>query len=133
MGRRRIITSALAVAALAGGGLVMAGCGGADGTPAGTTGDGLAVYDPDHNVVNIAPGPRFIIQMPAPEDGSEWRLFSAPDDMGGVSLKGMASADGGGHWTFETIGAGTGTLEFQQIPVGSDEPSDSVTYEVNVK
>lgn len=133
MRRRPIITSALAVAAIATGGAVMAGCGGADGTPASTTKDGLAVYDPGSNVVNIAPGPRFVIQMPAPEGGSEWRLFSAPDDMGGVSLKGMQNADGSGQWTFETIGAGAGTLEFQQIPVGSDEATDSVTYEVNVK
>ena len=129
--RARVTAAAIAATLVAG--MALSGCGGADGTPVSTTKDGLAVYDPDHNVVNIAPGPRFLIQMPAPEAGSEWRLFSTPDDMGGVSLKGMASADGGGQWTFETIGAGNGTLEFQKIPVGSGEPSDSVTYEVNVK
>lgn len=129
--RARVTAAAIAATLVAG--VALSGCGGADGTPASTTEGGLAVYDPDHNVVNVAPGPGFVIQMPAPEGGAEWRLFSAPDDMGGVSLKGMENADGAGRWTFDTIGAGSGMLEFRQVPVGSEDSTESVTYEVNVK
>lgn len=112
--------------------LVTSGCGGGDGTPARTSPEGLAVYTPDTSVIRVAPGPRFIIDMPRPDDGAEWRLMGVPDDTGGVSLKGMAAADGGGAWTFDTIGAGSGTLEFQQIPVNGQEPTDTMTFEVTV-
>ena len=129
----RLKTAALVATALALGGVV-AGCGGGgDGLPASTAKDGALVFDPDHTTVNVAPGPRVVIQMPAPEGGSEWRLFSSPDTMGGVSLKGMENADGAGRWTFDTIGAGSGVLEFRQVPVGSEDSTESVTYEVNVK
>jgi len=118
--------------ALAGAVLVLGGCGGGDGTPARTTSDGIAVYTPDTSAIRLAPGPPFIIDMPPPDEGQEWRLVSIPDDAGGVSLKGMAAADGGGPWTFETIGAGSGTLEFQQVPVGGQEPTDTTTFEVTI-
>ncbi len=122
----------LCAAALSCAVLVTSGCGGGDGTPARTSPEGLAVYTPDTSVIRVAPGPRFIIDMPRPDDGAEWRLMGVPDDTGGVSLKGMAAADGGGAWTFDTIGAGSGTLEFQQIPVDGQEPTDTMTFEVTV-
>lgn len=122
----------LCAAALSCAVLVTSGCGGGDGTPARTSPEGLAVYTPDTSVIRVAPGPRFIIDMPRPDDGAEWRLMGVPDDTGGVSLKGMAAADGGGAWTFDTIGAGSGTLEFQQIPVNGQEPTDTMTFEVTV-
>lgn len=129
----RTKTAALVAATLALGGVV-AGCGGGgDGRPASTAKDGALVFDPDHTVVNVAPGPRVVVQMPVPADGTEWRLFSSPDDMGGVSLKGIENADGAGRWTFDTIGGGSGVLEFRQMPVGSQDYTESVTYEVNVK
>jgi hypothetical protein len=122
----------LCALALAGAALLLGGCGGGDGTPARTTPEGLAVYTPDTSVVRLAPGPRFIIDMPPPEEGTEWRLGSLPADMGGVSLKGVASPDGAGAWTFETVGAGYGTLEFQQVPIGEQKPTDTITFEVTI-
>ena len=128
--RARVTAAAIAATLVAG--VALSGCGGADGTPASTTEGGLAVYDPDHNVVNVAPGPKFVIRMPAPEEGSEWRLFTA-QQTGGVSLKGIENADGAGDWWFDTIGAGGGTLEFRQTPIGTEDSTESVTYEVNIK
>ena len=77
MGRRRIITGALAVAALAAGGLVMAGCGGADGTPASTTKDGLAKAPRDYKrksgTITFIPGDtrEFVFVKIWPEDRNE--------------------------------------------------------------
>jgi hypothetical protein len=131
MPRARMFTP-LALVLIAGGTLLLGGCGGGDGTPARTSPEGLAVYTPDTTVIRVAPGPRFIIDMPRPDDGAEWRLMGVSDGTGGVSLKGMAAADGSGAWTFDTIGAGSGTLEFQQIPVDGQEPTDTMTFEVTV-
>jgi hypothetical protein len=122
----------LCAAALSCAVLVTSGCGGGDGTPARTSADGVAVYTPETSVIRLAPGPQFIIEMPPPEEGTQWRLGSLPADMGGVSLKGVASADGAGAWTFETIGPGYGTLEFQQVPVGEQKPTDTTTFEVTI-
>ncbi len=129
---RRASLVAVAALALGGSGLAATGCGGDDGTPVGTTGDGRAVYDPSSTVINLPPGPKFVIRMPAPEEGSEWRLFTA-QQTGGVSLKGIENADGAGDWWFDTIGAGGGALEFRQTPIGTEDSTESVTYEVNVK
>ena len=49
--------------------MVATGCGGGDGTPVGTTGDGRAVYDPSSTVINLPPGPKFVIRT----------LIGAPD------------------------------------------------------
>ena len=122
----------LCTAALAGGSIIATGCGGGDGTPVSTTGDGRAVYDPSSTVINLPPGPKFVIRMPAAEEGSEWRLFTA-QQTGGVSLKGIENANGAGDWWFDTIGAGGGTLEFRQTPIGTEDSTESVTYEVNIK
>ena len=90
------------------------------------------MYDPSSTVINLPPGPKFVIRMPAPEEGSEWRLFTA-QQTGGVSLKGIENADGAGDWWFDTIGVGGGTLEFRQTPIGTEDSTESVTYEVNIK
>ncbi len=128
--RRWSATSLACVALVAG--VALSGCGGGDGTPARTTPEGVAVYTPDTSVIRLAPGPRFIIDLPPPENGAQWRLVSIPDEAGGVSLKGIASADGGGPWTFETIGAGSGTLEFHQLPPGGQVPTQTATFEVTI-
>lgn len=93
---------------------------------------GPPVFRPGDDTITLTAGPQFVIELPEPEEGAEWRLFSRPDDMGGVSLKGMANVNGGGRWTFDTIGAGSGTLEFQQIPSGGQEPTETTTFEVTV-
>ena len=129
---RRTAAVVLACAGIATATVATAGCGGADGTPASTREDGTNVYDPDHNVINLAPGPRFVIQMPEPEEGQEWQLHSEAD-VGGVSLKGMERPDGGGAWLFDTIGAGAGVLQFRQAPPETEDFTESVDYEVNIK
>lgn len=92
---------------------------------------GRNVYDPDHRVINLPPGPKFIIRMPDPGDGMRWRMFTA-EDAGGVGLSGTQNPDGGGDWYFDTIGPGTATLEFRKTSDDGEEPSDTVTSEVNI-
>lgn len=126
--------AASAVLLLGGGALVAAGCGGGGGgatTPATTVADGRTVYDPDHRMVILPPGPRFIIRMPDPGEGQVWRLFS-PENTGGVALKGLGNASGAGDWYFETIAAGAGTLEFRKTGADNEDSSESVTYEVRI-
>jgi len=120
----------LAVAAPA---LVAGGCGGGGSatTPATTAAGGVTVYDPDHRMITLAPGPAFIVRMPDPGEGQRWRL-DTPEGMGGVSLKGLQNDSGAGDWYFETIGAGEGTLQFRKTPVDSEDSSESVTYEVKI-
>lgn len=129
----RATLALIAAFGLGGTGLVATGCGGGGATtPATTVADGRNVYDPDHRIINLPPGPKFVIRMPAPEEGSEWRLFTS-QQTGGVSLKGIENANGAGDWWFDTIGAGGGTLEFRQTPIGTEDSTESVTYEVNIK
>lgn len=128
----RVISPVAVAMAILGSGTALVGCG-QDATPAHTTTEGRAVYDPDHTALDLTTGASVIIQMPPPDAGGEWRLFTAPDDMACVSLGGMQRPDGSGRWTFEATGPGSGTLDFQQWAPGSDEPSGSVAYEVNVK
>ena len=126
--------AASAVLLLGGGALVAAGCGGGGGgatTPATTVADGRNVYDPEHRMVILPPGPKFIIRMPDPGEGQVWRLFT-PENTGGVALKGLQNASGSGDWYFETIGAGAGTLEFRRTGAGNEDSSESVTYEVKI-
>jgi hypothetical protein len=127
----RIALASLAVTAVLSTGAGLAGCGD-DGLPTYTTKAGIAVFTPDDSSIVLSGGPQFIVELPAPAPGASWRLVSTPDDMGGVSLKGMSSATGTGRWTFDTIGAGSGTLEFQQIPSGGQEPTETTTFEVTV-
>lgn len=113
--------------------LGLSACGGGDATPVSTTQDGTAVYGPDAGRIALTAGPRFVIDMPVPETGWAWRLFTIPDDMGGVSLKGIAGAQGGGAWTFETIGAGSGTLEFRRVRDGDgNDVAETSTIGVRV-
>jgi len=129
---RRHVLPLLGAAALAGAGALAAGCGGADGTPASTTKAGLAVYDAQHNVVNLTSGPKFVIVLPEPPAGARWQLVGQ-ENVGGITLQGMQRANGGGQWTFATTGAGSGTLEFQQVVAGSDDATDEQDYEVNIQ
>ena len=126
---------ATTILALGGTGLVAAGCGSGGGgatTPATTVSDGRNVYDPDHRMVTLPPGPKFIIRMPDPGEGRVWRLFTPEETMGGVSLQGMQDASGAGDWYCDTIGAGAGTLEFRRTGVDNEDSAESVTYEVKI-
>ena len=132
---RASIAAWLAAVAMLTTGLVLAGCGGGGGgstTPATTAADGRNVYDPSHNVVRLPPGPKFIIRMPPPGEGASWRLMGT-ESVGGISLAGMQHSDGNGNWNFDTIGAGSGVLEFQKFLTGSDDPDETVTFEVEIK
>lgn len=132
---RTPLAAVLGAVAMLGGGLVLAGCGGAGGgstTPATTAADGRNVYDPTHNVIRLGAGPKFIIRMPDAGAGASWRLMGT-ETVGGISLSGMSEADGTGDWNFDTIGAGGGVLEFQRFLPGADEPDETVTFEVEIK
>lgn len=132
---RTPVAAVLGAVAILGGGLVVVGCGGGGGgstTPATTAADGRNVYDPSHTGIRLPPGPKFIIRMPDPGEGSQWRLMGT-DSVGGVSLSGMEQPDGGGNWNFDTIGAGSGVLEFQKFAAGSDDAAETVTFEVEIK
>lgn len=132
--RARALALAGATALLATG-AVAVGCGGGGGgatTPATTAADGRNVYDPSHNVVRLPPGPKFIIRMPPPGEGASWRLMGT-ESVGGISLAGMQHSDGNGNWNFDTIGAGSGVLEFQKFLPGADDPDETVTFEVEIK
>ena len=133
---RASIAAWLAAVAMLTTGLVLAGCGGGTGggstTPATTAADGRNVYDPSHNVVRLPPGPKFVIRMPPPGEGASWRLMGT-ESVGGISLAGMQHSDGNGNWNFDTIGAGSGVLEFQKFLTGSDDPDETVTFEVEIK
>ena len=124
--------SAVAVLILALMGAAAAGCGSGSTGPVTTAADGRGVYDEAHNVIRLAPGPKFIIRMPDPGEGSEWRLMGT-SPVGGVSLAGMQQANGGGDWNFDTIGAGSGVLEFQKFAAGADDPDETMTFEVEIK
>jgi hypothetical protein len=129
---RRIAVIGVTATVALGLGAGLSGCGEDDGLPSYTTKAGVAVFTPADSSIEMTAGPQFIVELPAPARGASWQLVSTPDDMGGVSLKGMSRATGTGRWTFDTIGAGSGTLEFQQIPSGGQEPTETTTFEVNV-
>lgn len=126
----RAIATLVATLAI-GAGAVVAGCGGGSSTPATTAADGRGVYDEAHNVITLTPGPKFIIRMPDPDEGAEWRLMDTTS-VGGVSLAGMQQANGGGDWNFDTIGAGSGVLEFRKFATGADDPDQTMTFEVEI-
>jgi predicted secreted protein len=140
----RMVALGLGVAALAGGGMLLAGCGDEQVNQAASTApDGIKTYGSGDTHVDVARGAKFVISLPETA-GTGYRWNAAGGTVAGMVVQlfddafvpdnpDLAGSSGVRNFTYDTAKAGTGTLSFTLLPPGSTAPDDAVTFQVAVR
>ncbi len=140
----RLLAAGIAMVALTGGALALAGCGGDQTSGAASTApDGMKTYGSGDTQVTAALGAKFVISLPETAGtGYQWnaaggtaagtvvQLFDSafvPDNPD------LAGSSGVRNFTYDTAKAGMGTLAYELLPPGSTTPDNTVTFDVTVK
>ncbi len=139
----RLVASGLAMVALTGGALALAGCGDEQVNGAASTApDGVKTYGSGDTQVTETLGAKFVISLPETAGtGYQWnaaggtaagtvvQLFDSafvPDNPD------LAGSSGVRNFTYDTAKAGMGTLAYELLPPGSTTPDNTVTFNVTV-
>ncbi len=140
----RMVALGLGVAALAGGGMLLAGCGDEQVNQAASTApDGMKTYGSGDTQVTEALGAKFVISLPETA-GTGYQWNAAGGTAAGTVVQlfdnafladnpDMAGSSGVRNFTYDTAKAGTGTLIYELLPPGSKTPDNTVTFNVTVK